>query len=406
VSGLPSVIEGIDADPAGVWLANVILAAEALPLMAAIPAERRRPIPALAQVGDGLLPTSRSARAVVMNPPYGRVRLDARERKRFANVVYGHANLYCLFLGAGLEALEEHGVLSALVPTSFTAGRYFANLRAHLAEAAPLRRATFVVDRDGVFEDVLQETCLATFTCTRPRHTTVASLNGQLAPVATVKSPRGAGPWLLPRRSEDADVAAAAACMPLTLASAGWRVSTGPLVWNRRRDDLSAHPGDGRVPIVWAADIDGGHLHQDRARDPMRYMRLHSADDRAVMELHEPVVLVQRTTATEQPRRIVAVELTPEDVAAWGGSVVVENHVNVIRSRSRSPLVSRSCLARVLATATMDRLVRCFSGSVALSAYELEALPLPDVNVLATWERLASADLEAAVAAAYRPEAR
>lgn len=403
LAGLPSVLEGVDADPAAVWLANVVLAAQALPVLVAVPAARRRPLAGIARVGDGLAPASRLARAVVMNPPYGRVKLSEPERQRFAHVLYGHANLYGIFLAAGLESLDARGVLSALVPTSFTAGRYFSSLRQEMATHAPLREATFVVERDGVFAGVLQETCLATFTRTKARRTAVASMNGHVSSVATVKSPRGGGPWLLPRRSDDAHVAAAAATMPLTLASAGWRVSTGPLVWNRRRADLFARPGKARVPVVWAADVDGGRFHRDRARDHLRYLRLADDRDEVVMVLDGPAVLVQRTTAPEQTRRVVAVELTDADLTAWGGQVVVENHVNVIRPAVPEPLLSRGCLARVLATTTMDRLVRCLSGSVALSAYELVSLPLPAAQTLASWEALRGAELEKAVAAAYRP---
>ena len=46
---------------------------------------------------------------VVGNPPYGRVRLSAEQRERFARSLYGHANLYGLFtdvvcVGPSLEA--------------------------------------------------------------------------------------------------------------------------------------------------------------------------------------------------------------------------------------------------------------------------------------------------------------
>jgi adenine-specific DNA-methyltransferase len=58
-----------------------------------------------------------------------------------------------------------------------------------------------------------------------------------------------------------------------------------------------------------------------------------------------------------------------------------------------------------LATRTLDRLTRCISGSVAISAYELESLPLPAREVLAAWEELEGQELEAAVAKAYRPGA-
>lgn len=404
LAGLPHLIEGIDADPVAVWLANVALAAEALPLLATIPVGRRRRLPAMARVGDGLQPNQVPSRATVMNPPYGRVRLSPTDRARFASAVYGHANLYGLFLAASIEDLDGHGVLAALVPTSFTAGRYFRNLRVVLARSASLREAAFVVQRGGVFDGVLQETCLAVFSRQRVRHTVIASLNDSRTRVAKVSSPRGDGPWLLPRRSDDAPVAAAAIAMPLTLASAGWRASTGPLVWNRRRTDLHHRTGGNRAPVVWAADFDGGTLHRDCARNQLRYLELSQPSDPAVMLLTEPAVLVQRTTAPEQSRRLVATDLTPELLEQWGGAVVVENHVNVLRPTTADPLLGRAALASVLATRTLDKVMRCISGSVAVSAYELEALPLPASDVLRHWDMLEAPSLEAAVARAYRPE--
>ncbi|HWT93460.1 MAG TPA: Eco57I restriction-modification methylase domain-containing protein [Solirubrobacteraceae bacterium] len=405
LAGLPNVIEGIDLDPAAVWIANVLLASEALPLLAATAPARRRPLPALAHIGDGLAVAERPARAVVMNPPYGRVRLSPEERERFAHVLYGHANLYSMFMAAGLDQLDRDGVMGALVPTSFTAGLYFSNLRAELARVAPLRETTFVEERDGVFAGVLQETCLAVFSKRRARRTKVASMNGQVTEIAQVRSPRGPAPWVLPRRSDDAHIAAAASSMPLSLASSGWRVSTGPLVWNRRRDDLYAKAGERRRMIVWAADLDGGTLHRDRQRDDVRYIELRDERDEGVLSLAAPALLVQRTTAPEQQRRLVCAELTSDALTEWGGSVVVENHVNVVRPRtaSNAPLISQAALQAVLSTKCIDRVVRCFSGSVALSAYELEALPLPDASTLAAWEGLRGDDLEHAVAAAYRP---
>jgi adenine-specific DNA-methyltransferase len=397
---LPRLIRGIDADPLAVWIANVALASELLPLLARVPAARRRPLPKLAHLGDGLA-SGPQARAVVMNPPYGRVRLDEDERTRWESYLYGHANLYSLFLGAGLESLDEEGVLAAIIPTSFLAGRYFASLRAELARQAPLREMTFVEERGGVFAGVLQETCLAAFSRRRVRRTTVSSANGRIVPVARVSSPRGDAPWVLPRRDDDAQIAAAAKGMPLTLESAGWKVSTGPLVWNRRKSDLGPKQGKGKYRVLWAADLDGGKLHSDPQRDDFRWL---SQGDNSSVLLKEPAVLVQRTTSPEQQRRLVCVELTPKLLREWGGAIVIENHVNVIRpARSVSPLMSRATLAAVLSTRTIDRLMRCISGSVAVSAYELESLPLPDAATLKMWEPLRGDALEAAVSAAYVP---
>ncbi len=401
LNALPNYIVGIDNDPAAAWLASVLLASEMLPILARTERARRKPLPALVRHGDGLAALDEPVRTVIMNPPYGRVRLGEEERARFAESLYGHANLYGLFMASALESLDDEGVMTALVPTSFLAGRYFENLRAVFAKRAPLREIMFVADRSESFSGVLQETCLATFSRRKARRVAIANINGNVNQVAKVASPRVAAPWLLPRRADDAPMAAAAIGMRLTLADAGWRVSTGPLVWNRRKSDLSARASSSRVRVLWAADIDGGVVHRDRARDTVRFLTLRGTDSRTLV-LDQPAVLVQRTTAPEQTRRLVAAYLAAEKLQEWGGRIVIENHVNVIRPLTVSPALSGEVLTRLFATDTIDRVLRCLSGSVAVSAYELDALPLPRAEILQQWATLAGDDFDEAVAAAYR----
>lgn len=405
LAGIPSLVEGIDADPAAVWVANVVLAAEMLPTLSRVPETIRRPLPALARIGDGLAGQERAARAVLMNPPYGRVRLARAERERFAHVLYGHANLYGLFIAAAVESLDDTGVLAALVPTSFTSGRYFANLRDYLGRTAGMSAVTFVEDRSGVFTSVLQETCLAVFERRKRQKTRIVSLGSAERTIANVRVQRTDEPWVLPRRSDDAPVAAAASAMTDSLVSLGWTASTGPLVWNRRARDLSPTWSSRRSHVIWAADLDGGLLHRDPARDAMRYLALSVTSDPSVMLLTEPAVLVQRTTAPEQSRRLVAAHLSGEELKVRHGRVTVENHVNVLRP-SPGAALSHAALTRVLTTRTLDQVVRSISGSVALSAYELQSMPMPSRAVVSQWEDLEGQALETAVAAAYRPGAR
>ncbi|MFK4483294.1 Eco57I restriction-modification methylase domain-containing protein [Curtobacterium sp. AB7] len=402
IAALPQLIEGIDQDGLAAWVGSVILAAEMLPTLVRVPEKNRRPLPPLIRRGDGLDSALPPAVIAIMNPPYGRVPLDAATREQYAHVLYGHANIYGLFMAEGARNLTINGLLSALVPTSFAAGLYQHRLRRYLSEQAPLRSVAFVLDRSGSFTGVLQETCLAVFQRKRHPQTTVARVNGNIEPVASITPPKGEGPWLIPRDPIDAVTAAAAAQLPLTLTTVGYRASTGPLVWNRRREHIFARPGKARRVILWGADIDGGEVRCAPARNAQRYLALRDDHDAKVMTLNEPAVLVQRTTAPEQTRRLVPAELTSGRLEEFGGSVVIENHVNVLLPTTPLPLLSRGAVARILATRTLDRVMRCLSGTVAVSSYELAALPLPDAEVLASWEDLRGEELESAVAKAYR----
>jgi len=413
LASLPTAIAGRDLDPSAVWLANVVLAAEVLEVWAAVPSERRRPIPALCAAGDGLVAQEPAAQVVVMNPPYGRVRLDQAARLRHARSLYGHANIYALFMAAALDQVVAGGVVSALVPAGWLGGAYFQRLRAVLGETAPLQRLSFVSDRAGVFATgVLQETVVASFRAGAPaRGIECQAISVGVEGVHTEHIGVGERPascdqpWLLPRSSEDSPLVRAAAAMPDRLADHGWTVSTGPLVWNRMRDRLSRRPHKGSVKVLWAADMDGGVLRRHRRRDEHRYLQLRTERERGVFVLDRPAVLIQRTTSPEQPRRLVAGALDAEALAAWGGEVVVENHVNVLTCCDPSSALSTRLLVRLLDSQVLDRLYRCVTGSVAVSAYELGALPLPDAEVLASWAGLDDDALDDAIADAYGQKA-
>ena len=105
------------------------------------------------------------------------------------------------------------------------------------------------------------------------------------------------------------------------------------------------------------------------------------------MVTNYPCVLLQRTTAKEQGRRLIAAEL-PASFIAEHEAVVVENHLNMIRPIDGAPRVSPAAVAALLNSAVVDQLFRCINGSVAVSAYEMEALPLPSPEAMQEIERL------------------
>jgi adenine-specific DNA-methyltransferase len=413
VAGPSSAVGGCDLDEAAVWLGNVALASVLLPWWAQLGSARQQrpgPLPALLHVGDGLAPHAPAAAAVLMNPPYGRIRLDGHERLRWAHAVYGHANRYALFMAAATAQLKPGGVLAALVPAGWLGGCYFQRLRAHLAAVAPLDQVTYVRGRTAVFSTgVLQETVLASFVRgAAPREIRCAALaaNGQPARAgigSALPPARPDLPWLLPREVSDVPLLRRASTLHARLPDYGWRVSTGPLVWNRAKDRISARRRDASVNIVWAADLEGGRLRRAPIRQPQRWLALRPGDDRALL-LDRPAVLVARTTAPEQPRRLVAAELDAGCVAQWGGRVVVENHVNVLTCLDpQSPLTTR-LLMSLLNSAAWDRLYRCLTGSVAVSAYELSAMPLPDRATLLGWARHDDATVAQEIDTYYRSD--
>lgn len=382
VQNIATRLRGYELDPFGAWLSQISLDAVLLPVSRAA----GRALPALVTVCDSLRsgPSSERFDLVIGNPPYGRVKLAAADRAHFERSLYGHANLYGLFTEMALRHTKPGGIIAYVTPTSFLAGEYFKKLRALLGRDAPPATIDFVSARKGVFDDVLQETLLATYRRGAPATpltvheiTPAGSAGLTTATTGTISLPSDPSqPWLLPRTPLQAPLVTRLGAMGHRLADWGYAVSTGPLVWNRYKDQLTDMPGRNCHPLIWAEAVtaDGRFIYRAEKRNHAPYFQARHGDDWLIVDYR--CVLLQRTTAKEQPRRLIAAAL-PEDFLAKHGAVVIENHLNMLRPVTARPPVPTDVLTAFLNTAAADRAFRCVSGSVAVSAYELESLPLP-----------------------------
>jgi adenine-specific DNA-methyltransferase len=387
-------VRGFEIDPVAAWLSQVFLEAVLLPACRA--ANRR--LPALVEVRDSLTapPHARLYDLVIGNPPYGRVTLDRVLRARYAASLYGHANQYGLFTDIALQLVRPGGVVAYVTPTSFLAGEYFKNLRRLLARGAPPVAIDFIAHRKGVFDDVLQEALLATYRRGQgPDEVSVHFLIPldesvvQVLPAGTFTLPAAPDePWLIPRNLAQASLIERMRTMPHRLADWGYAVSTGPLVWNRHKNQLRRTPGPSVLPLVWAEAVtpEGQFIFRATKTNHQPFFAPRAGDGWLIAT--ETCVLVQRTTAKEQRRRLIAAVLPAHFLRQHGGTVV-ENHLNMVRPLRSPPVVNPAVLAAFLNSPIVDQAFRCLSGSVAVSAYELEALPIPSPDALS--------DLSAAV---------
>ncbi len=382
-------LRGIEIDPFAAWMTRVLLEAALMPLCVA--AKRR--LPDVVTVADALRPTNVGTFDLVIgNPPYGRVTLDESMRNHYARSLYGHANLYGLFTDLAMRLAKPDGVVAYLTPTSFLGGQYFKSLRQLFADEMKPVAFDFVADRDGVFDDVLQETLLTAYTRKPHEERPVVSvvipkgLNAaKIERIGQVTLTTGGDPWLLPRTLADASFLDAVATMPTRLADLGYAVSTGPLVWNRHKAQLRTEAAKDTLPIIWAESVtpNGFGFSADR-RNHVPFIHVH--EDQPHLITRASCVLVQRTTSKEQSRRLLAAILPQRFLDKMGGAVV-ENHVNMVSAPALGLAhVQPETIDALLNTEAVDRAFRCISGSVAVSAYELNALPLPTAEQMAVLE--------------------
>jgi len=385
-----SRLRGAELDPFAAWMSHVLLESAMLPICV----EAGKRLPNLITVGDSLgLDTLGEFDLVVGNPPYCRVTLTSVLRLKYSRSLYGHANLYGLFTDLGIRLAKAGGLIAYVTPTSFLGGQYFKALRELMAEEAPPQFIDFMNHREGVFDDVLQETLLAVYRKGAVLAPVVVSCLTQVsadavkvAGAGNISLGKGSTPWLLPRDAEQDAFFEKLSALSCRLSDFGYSVSTGPLVWNRHKEQLrTTKQGKGVYPLVWAESVAANQfLFSAARRNHVPFIQVTKTQDHLLVK--SSCVLVQRTTAKEQNRRLIAAVMPESFIKAYGAAVV-ENHLNVVSQTNVSP-ISPATIAAVLNSQAVDAAFRCISGSVAVSAYELNALPLPDLKEMMTLETL------------------
>lgn len=391
-------VHGFEIDPFGAWMSQALLETALLDVCQA--AGRR--LPPVVTVCDSLEAPGIDGGfdLVIGNPPYGRITLSPTLRRQYARSLYGHANLYGVFTDLAVRATRPGGVIAYVTPTSFLGGQYFKALRSVLAREAPPVAIDLIMDRKGVFADVLQETLLAIYHRDGERRAApvhVIATTGETSitvePAGSFMTPEVPGaPWLLPRAADQTPLIARMRAMSHRLRDYDYQVSTGPLVWNRHKAQLRMERAAGDLPLIWAEAVtpDGAFVYRATKKNHAPFFAPRPGDEWLITQ--GPCVLVQRTTAKEQRRRLIAAEL-PEEFIRTHGGVVIENHLNMVRPIQPVPRVSPRVVAALLNSSIVDAAFRCINGSVAVSASELEALPLPDLDAIACLERVLHTDI-------------
>jgi adenine-specific DNA-methyltransferase len=327
-------------------------------------------------------------RWIVGNPPYGKVHSSDPRVQQFAETVYGHANIYALFIHFCLDRLADDGRFGFIVPKSFASGLYFKKLRAYLLDHLAIEEVVTFGSRKRVFSDadVLQETVILVGRRGRTAGTirlrepeTHADLHtAQVVSVPAAKMDLGE-PYdhvLCLTASQDAhEILSAVRERSAPLESFGLRASTGKLVWNRLKAHLTDKEGPGTLPLYWMHNVRPYRfLPEQRNGTRYRFARL-NASTRPWLNDPEELVLTKRISAKEQARRLEAAHV-PATWRAGTPGYFLENHLNFIARRADCEF-DLVVLTALLNSKLLDYIFRIFNGNTQVSASELNMLPLP-----------------------------
>ena len=273
-------VRGFELDRFSAWISQVVLESA----LREVCREAGMRLPGVITVCDALSrqPEEEGFDLVIGNPPYGRLTLEPELRAHYRRGLHGHANAYGLFMDLGVRWARSGGTIAYITPTGFLGGHYFKELRKLMADEAPPLAIDLVTSRKGVFSDVLQETLLATYRKGgKARQARVHILALQDEATLEVSLAGSFCTWDKDRSMADspewpqAELITRLRNMPHRLSDYGYKISTGPLVWNRHKPQLHINPVSGSYPILWAECVtsDGRFEHRTEKKNHQPYLR-------------------------------------------------------------------------------------------------------------------------------------
>lgn len=340
-------------------------------------------------------PPPREFDCVIMNPPYSKITADSPTRRALRRMGLETGNSYSAFVYLAVRLLRSDGELIAITPRSFANGPYFAPFRKWLLSSIALDRIHVFESREDAFreDEVLQENVIlhghrssdsssvVRTTSSRDPGDSVCLVND--VPSSTVSKPNDPHAFIhiLPDGLSER-IAELAGLLPCRFEDLGVSVSTGRVVDFRAQKHLSHEVNDAdSVPLIYPQDFCSGTVQWPTPRRKKALAINRNQETEALLIPNDTYVLIKRFSSKEEPRRLTAAVIHPEDIPA--AKVGIENHLNYFHAAGRGlPRNLAQGLATYLNSTFADMYFRQFSGHTQVNATDLRNMRYPDRDTL------------------------
>jgi len=330
---------------------------------------------------------------IIGNPPYKTLTSHehARLKPMYGQVMDGNSNLYPAFLEKSFQLANVESVLSMIIPTSLYSSKNFGKMRQRITEQSHVDSIFWLTNRSGVFYDVLQEISVMTVSIGQKlnkKNTYVRSIQKDLDSNFSTKIPnkQGKKAWPIPKSSDQAQILNAAEKVPFRIEDYGYSIQIGKLVWNRdTRQRFVSYPKNGHrygvYPIIWPFQIthDGNFISNQKFGHKKENFIFMGKDTNGLIT--EESIIMKRTSPAGSHKLLVCT-VVPKTLIEQYGGIVGENHVIIISRRKDIWSVDPSLLVKVLNSTAVNLVYHCFSGTVTVSRYALQTLPMPDPKIV------------------------
>lgn len=339
---------------------------------------------------------------VIMNPPYKKISTSSEYRQALKAAGIETVNLYAGFVALAIQQLVHGGELVVIIPRSFCNGPYYQAFRSFMLKETAIRHIHIFDSRSNAFsgDKVLQENVIvhlvkgedqnevtitsspvADFHLDEESQTVTASdMTTRTVPFSSIVTPNDKQKFIhVAANNRDQAIIEKLAPFNSTLDELEIKVSTGPVVDFRHKDDLRKNIEPGAVPLIYPVHLSGGVNWPLDSKKPNAIAV--SKKSKSWLWKHcGQYVIVRRFSSKEERRRIVA---TFYDSGLPGELIGFENKLNVFHKNKTGLDVDLALgLYVYLNCSLLDKYYRLFGGHTQVNATDLRNIHYPTAEIL------------------------
>ena len=286
-----------------------------------------------------------------------------------------------------MQLVGSGGQLAYINPRTLLTDRYFTNLRKVIKQQSELAGVVLIADRHNTFEQVLQE-CIILRLVKKPEIADTYLVNSRaIATTDDLSDPEAKvsvassrvllpddydGTFYIGGSEFDYQVFERMNAVGVKLADFGPTAETGKIQFDKFKTYAQLDNSGEACRLIWAENIQRYTRRESRKRVGREWL---SKDIASILppNITGMGIVTQRTSANEQPMRIIATLITPEVVR--GNQVYTENGTNFVALGDDKG--KAAFLISVLNSSIIEFAFRRLNSNVHVSAGEINSLPFP-----------------------------
>ncbi|NJR31563.1 MAG: N-6 DNA methylase [Chamaesiphon sp. CSU_1_12] len=339
---------------------------------------------------------------VIMNPPYKKIATKSDHRKALKSLGIETVNLYAGFVALSISKLRAGGELIAIIPRSFCNGVYYQPFREFILHETAIQHIHIFDSRSKAFADdnVLQENIIihlikgikqqsvtitsspaADFRIDRSTQSVTATdiTTRTVSFTGIVKSNDRRKFIHIAANERDRAIIDRLSYFSSTLDDIKLKVSTGPVVDFRLKDDLRQNIESGAVPLIYPTHLKGGVDWPKNSKKP-NAISVSEKSQGWLWKNSGNFLIVKRFSSKEEKRRVVA---SHYDGTLPGELIGFDNKLNVFHAAKQGFAQDVALGLYIYLNSTLlDKYYRLFGGHTQVNATDLRAINYPNLESL------------------------